>query len=272
MAGFAVLTANRRGRVTPVENFASAALPRAPELTVAKRSRKSLPSTSPTRLTQLYPELPPAMDILQWPSPAHDLPAYQRVQADWMPTCYCPICFCHISEDMWPQNLGQHLADVHALSTREYRRLILQDAMADMKPTTPQLLCNRSAAYRQQATGPDVTHGTCAGCARAKPVRKLQLVQLGLTDQVPAWLGWSQEDWSTHRSSWLSELDRLLDTTTYWNKYFSGPRRLAESEEACQTAHAAGCHLACERADAWLQRVQLWAANILRDLELDSVP
>lgn len=219
-----------------------------------------------------YPsEAPPAMDLLRWPRAAPDLPPY-RPQADWLPTCHCRLCFCRLSDHKWPQHLEQHLAEIHGIDLQGYRRRILQDAMTGTKPTTPQLLRNRLAAYREKAVGPDVTLAACAGCARAKPLSKLQLVQLGLTDQVPAWLGWSQEDWSLRKTTWLSQLDSLLDTKTYWNKYFHGPERMAEAEEACRAAQTSQCALAYERAQTWLQRVELWATNILRDLNMDAVP
>lgn len=101
-------------------------------------------------------ELPPAMDLLRWPRAAPDLRPYQP-QADWLPTCHCRLCFCRISDHQGPEHLEQHLAEIHGIDLREYRRRILQDAMTGMRPTTPQLLRNRLAAYREKAVGPNIT-------------------------------------------------------------------------------------------------------------------
>ena len=96
-------------------------------------------------------------------------------------------------------------------------------------------------------------------------------------DMPPAWLGMSPEFWVRHRGRWYDQIDKLLNVRSYFEKVFRADQALADAHEEVRTWSAEQLPgqrgFSClEDAQEWLRRVELWHANLQRDLQMDSVP
>ena len=125
--------------------------------------------------------------------------------------------------------------------------------------------------------------GACAACARQKRLCKLEVAAIPAPacPSCPAWLaaggsGWTQTMWEEHGLSWFAQVDGVFNVDVYLRKIFLVDQRLQAAEEAvaaCSTEdEPVRGSLDRDAAERWLRRVRAWAANLKRDLLVDSVP
>ena len=217
-----------------------------------------------------------ALQVLLKPMPdSEPLPQYSN-EAHYLSPNHCRLCLSGDEDDI-PLDLPAHLQQHHGLSMDGYRRRVLENAITHgLQPVPNQLLRTRLAQYQQAFCKEQVEEGVCAACARTKRCCKLTRAQFGLTADVPAWLGWSTEQWHQHGMQWLRHMDGLLNIETYWRDYFEGPERIQQAHQGLTDATADATHdsdsaAMQERAQHWLDRVLLWSRNIRAALHEDSV-
>ena len=123
--------------------------------------------------------------------------------------------------------------------------------------------------------------GVCASCAREKRRIKLRTVEFPSPDDpnCPSWLPWTPSEWLRYRGDWYTQLDDMLGTEHYLQKYFEADARVARAAEELNQACSgdAGSEGLSQftseaQARAWHHRVESWRASTRSELFDDGVP
>ena len=184
----------------------------------------------------------------------------------------------HGTSNYLPESLARHVRKAHELSPAEYRSEVLARTLAEWpQPVTAQVLRSRLTAYKDRQCDASYAMGSCASCARRKRACKLQSVVFPTedADRPPDWLGYSSDDWLTHRERWYAQVDELLCTERYLDVYFQANRRVLEADkELVDVRNGIAVEGLCDVRDAqaWCHRVRLWRENLRVALWDDAVP
>ena len=218
----------------------------------------------------------PALQLLCLPS-GQVLPEYAE-RPEYLNPSHCRLCLLPVREE----DSADHLRDQHdGMTPQTYRATVLRSTLTHWpQPISPQLLRTRLAAFKNEMTDANFQLDACACCAREKRRCKLQRVCLPSASaaSAPDWLQYTDAEWLEFRAEWFNQMDRLLNVEHYLQDVFDADRRVeqaaAEENSYKELENGSEGHAQFRSkaaATSWLRRVQLWRANLLRDLRADSV-
>jgi hypothetical protein len=177
------------------------------------------------------------------------------------------------------EGLARHVREEHGLDPQEYRTKVFSLALAH-GPSPVAVQTTRTCVHAYKTTHSDAAfqQGVCVSCACYQKNVDLRGVYLPTATEIqaPAWLGWSDQEWVSHRDAWFRQMDKVLNIDTYLETYFRASARVRAAESSLVEARVNAAEgepspsvLIAER---WLHRVRQWRQNMMDDLRVDSVP
>ena len=225
------------------------------------------------RPTQTWNGSESALQLLCLPS-KDVLPRYDDHPAYLSPH-HCRLCLQPVNDS----NLPDHLSSQHnGMTLEQYRHHVLRSSLTSWpEPIPSQLLRCRLAAFKEQLCDANYGLRSCSCCAREMRTCELRRVNLpsSCESTAPKWLELTDEEWDMYKSTWYETLDELFSIDRYIEDVFLADVHIqaaAKTVESFRKGEPSTAESSMEIAEAWLDRLQIWKANLHRDLVQDSTP
>ena len=96
------------------------------------------------------------------------------------------------------------------------------------------------------------------------------------SEEPPAWLPWTNDEWKFHRVTWYDAIDEVFNVNTYSKDFFNLGGKADDAEKSVaafkEESDLSTDFTNVSAAKAWQRRVRLYCENIREALRQDAIP